>query len=47
MKTDYHPTAIISKKAKISEGVSIGPHSIIGDGVSIGSGTKLFLHSYE
>ena len=42
MKTDYHPTAIISKKAKISEGVSIGPHSIIGDGVSIGSGTKVW-----
>jgi UDP-N-acetylglucosamine acyltransferase len=41
MKTDIHPTAIVSKKAEISEGVRIGPHSIIGDGAIIGSETVI------
>lgn len=36
-----HETAIISSKAKISEGVEVGPYCIIGDDVEIGEGTKL------
>lgn len=36
-----HQTAIVSKKAKLGEGVRVGPHTIIGDNVSIGSGTKI------
>lgn len=36
-----HPTAIVSKKAKIDEGVEIGPYTIIGDNVELGKGTKV------
>jgi UDP-N-acetylglucosamine acyltransferase len=36
-----HPTAIVSKKAKLSEGVEVGPYSIIGDNVVIGAQTKI------
>ncbi len=39
-----HPTAIVSKKAKISEGVQIGPYSIVGDNVAIGLDTKVGAH---
>lgn len=31
-----HPTAIVSKKAKLSGDISVGPYSIIGDSVTIG-----------
>lgn len=36
-----HPTAIISKKAKIASNVKVGPYTIIEDNVEIGSGTKV------
>ncbi len=39
-----HSTAIVSKKAKIAKDVQIGPYSVIGDNVSIGSGTKVGIH---
>lgn len=39
-----HPTAIISKKAELSEGVQVGPYSVIGDGVKVGAGTKIGAH---
>ncbi|RJQ76864.1 MAG: acyl-ACP--UDP-N-acetylglucosamine O-acyltransferase [Desulfobacteraceae bacterium] len=39
-----HPTAIISSKARIGEGVTIGPYSIIGDHVVIGAGTQILSH---
>jgi len=39
-----HPTAIISKKAKLADGVSVGPYSIIGDAVVIGPQTKIGSH---
>lgn len=37
----HHPTAIISKKAKIGENVKIGPYSIIYDDVEIGDYTEI------
>jgi len=37
----HHPTAIISKKAKIGENVKIGPYSIIHDDVEIGDNTEI------
>ena len=37
----FHPTAIISNKAKIGKDVIIGPHCVIDEGVSIDNGTKL------
>ena len=40
----HHHTAIIDPKAKINEGVQIGPYSIIGADVEIGSGTVIESH---
>ncbi len=37
----HHPTAIISKKARIGTNVSIGPYSIIYDDVEIGFNTEV------
>ena len=39
-----HPTAIVSETAKIADDVRVGPYSIIGDGVEIGSGTRIDGH---
>ena len=39
-----HPSAIVSPKAKLAQGVSIGPFSIIGDQVCIGADTKIGAH---
>ena len=39
-----HPTAIVSSTAKIAEDVQIGPFSIIGDDVELGSGTRVESH---
>jgi UDP-N-acetylglucosamine acyltransferase len=39
-----HPTAIIDPKAKIGEGIEMGPYSVIEKGVSIGEGTKIGPH---
>jgi len=41
---DIHNTATVSKKAKLAEGVSVGPYCIIGDNVAIGKGTKIAGH---
>jgi len=39
-----HQTAVVHPKAKISEGVSIGPYSTIGEHVAIGKDTKIESH---
>ena len=41
-----HPTAIVSSKAEIGEGVSIGPYSIVDEGARVGDGTVIeaFVH---
>jgi UDP-N-acetylglucosamine acyltransferase len=36
-----HPSAIVSKKAKLADDVRVGPYTIIGDNVTIGEGTKV------
>lgn len=36
-----HPTAIVSKKAKIAEGVEIGPYTIVEENVEIKEGTVI------
>jgi len=40
----HHPTAIIDTKAKLDEGVEVGPFCVVGAGVKIGSGTILESH---
>ena len=39
-----HPTAIVSPRARIADGVEIGPYSVIGDDVEIGTGTIVRSH---
>jgi UDP-N-acetylglucosamine acyltransferase len=39
-----HPTAVVHPKARIAEGVSIGPYSIIGEHVTIGRDTEIASH---
>ena len=39
-----HKTAIVDKNAKISNDVEIGPYSIIGPDVEIGTNTVLHSH---
>jgi len=39
-----HPTAIVSKKAKLADDVTVGPYAIIGDSVTVGRGTKIGAH---
>lgn len=41
MKTLIHPSAIIEEGASLGEGVSVGPFSIIGQGVKLGAGTEV------
>ena len=31
-----HPTAIVSKKARLGKDVCLGPYTVIGDGVLLG-----------
>ena len=44
MNIFVHPTAIVSPKAKLDEGVEVGPYSVIGENVTIGRGTKIGPH---
>jgi len=39
---DIHPTAIISKKAKLGKDAQVGPYVIIEDDVAIGQGVKIY-----
>ena len=41
---DIHPSAIVSKKAEIGEGVRIGPYCVVGDGVVLEEGVELLSH---
>lgn len=38
---DIHSTAIIHAKAKLADNISVGPYAIIGEGVSVASGTQV------
>lgn len=44
MGADIHPSAVVSPKANIADGVCIGPFSIIGDRVEIGRDTVIDSH---
>lgn len=41
---NIHPTAIISKKAKLNKSVKVGPYSIISGNVSVGKDTEIGSH---
>jgi len=40
-----HPTAVISRSAKIGGGASIGAYAVVGDDVSLGANATLYPHS--
>ncbi len=44
MRKCVHPTAIVSKGAKLGTGVQVGPFCVIGENVTIGSDTRLHGH---
>ena len=46
MSAQIHPTAIVSPKAELADGVVVGPYSIVEDNVTIGRNTVLrpFVH---
>ncbi|MFH1355357.1 MAG: acyl-ACP--UDP-N-acetylglucosamine O-acyltransferase [Candidatus Omnitrophota bacterium] len=39
-----HPTAVVSKRAKLADDIQVGPYTIITDDVTIGSGSKIGSH---
>jgi UDP-3-O-[3-hydroxymyristoyl] glucosamine N-acyltransferase len=41
-----HSTAIVSPKAKLSEGVAVGPYAVIEEGVQIGGGSQIGAHCF-
>lgn len=41
-----HPTAIVSKKAKLAKDAEIGPYALIEDDVQIGRRTKVYSHAH-
>lgn len=41
---DIHPTAIVEPGAQLDDGVTIGPWSLVGEDVCVGSGTSLGPH---
>ncbi|MFA4984720.1 MAG: acyl-ACP--UDP-N-acetylglucosamine O-acyltransferase [Candidatus Omnitrophota bacterium] len=41
-----HPTALVSKKARLADDVEVGPYTIIGDDVSLGGGTVIGAHCF-
>lgn len=41
---NIHPTAIVHPKARIADGVEIGPYAVIGEHVAIGKGTRIASH---
>ncbi len=43
-KLDIHKTAIIDERAKLGEGVSVGPYSVIGPDVVVGASTQIGSH---
>ena len=45
MTADVHPTAIVSKDAKLADGVTVGPYAVIGAEVSLGAGTEVGAHA--
>jgi UDP-N-acetylglucosamine acyltransferase len=41
MSINIHPTAVVDPKAKIAEGVTIGPFTVVEGNVEIGKGTQI------
>lgn len=45
MSSEIHKTAVVSPRATVEDGVTIGPYAVIEDDVHIGAGTALGAHA--
>jgi UDP-N-acetylglucosamine acyltransferase len=43
-ETSVHPTALVSPRAELGVGVTIGPYAVVGDGVTVGDRTSVGSH---
>lgn len=46
MNTEIHPSAVVSPKARLADGVRIGPFVVVEDDVEIGSDTEIMASAY-
>lgn len=44
MRKYVHPSAIVSKNARLESGVQVGPFCVVGDGVVVGKDTRIHGH---
>jgi UDP-N-acetylglucosamine acyltransferase len=44
MSAEVHPTAVVDRGARLADGVSVGPYSVIGPKVEIGAGSWIGAH---
>jgi UDP-N-acetylglucosamine acyltransferase len=44
MSTEVHPSAIVDRRARLGEGVAVGPYSVIGPHAEVGDGTWIGAH---
>ncbi len=44
--TTIHETAVVSPKAELASGVTVGPYCVIGEHVTIGADTTIGAHTY-
>src|SRR5580693_9330800 len=45
MPPRVHPTSVIDPHAELAADVEVGPYAIVGGGVRVGAGTRLFAHA--
>ena len=44
MSAEVHPSAIVDRRARLADGVTVGPYSVIGPHVEVGEGTWIGAH---
>jgi len=44
MSIQVHPTAIVSPRAELGEGTTVGPYAVVGDGVTLGPDCAVEAH---
>lgn len=44
MATEVHPSAIVDQRARLADGVRIGPYSVLGPDIQVGEGTEIGAH---
>ena len=44
MSAEVHPSAIVDRRARLGEGVAVGPYSVIGPHAEVGDGTWIGAH---